>query len=125
MLTYTLSGAQRDDISIIDTLPTGLVYQSASQFGSPLTGVVLTGDGCTTAQTVQFDRLTAFPGTSVTIELQTLVSPYLLSGTSLTNMTVVGTVDGTGAVLIDPETNTGNNENGAQITVLNSVLGTI
>ena len=86
---------------------------------------MLTGDGFTTAQTVQFDRLTAFPGTPVTIELQTLVSPYLLSGASLTNMTVVGTVDGTGTVLIDPETNTGNNNDDAQITVLNSVLGTI
>ncbi len=40
-------------------------------------------------------------------------------------MTVVGTVDGTGTVLIDPETNTGNNNDDAQITVLNSVLGTI
>lgn len=85
----------------------------------------MTGDGFAHAQQVQFDRLTAFPGTPVTIELQTLVSPYLLSGTSLTNMTVVGTVNGTGTVLIDPETNTGNNNDDAQITVFNSVLGTI
>jgi uncharacterized delta-60 repeat protein/uncharacterized repeat protein (TIGR01451 family) len=125
LLTYTLSGAQRDDISVIDTLPTGLVYQSASQFGTPLTGVVLTWDGFTTAQMIQFDRLSAFPEASVTIEIQTLVSPYVLSGTSLTNMTIVGTVDGTGTVLIHSETNTGNNNDDEMVTVVNSVLWTI
>ena len=125
LLTYTLSGAMRNDISVIDSLPTWLVYQEARQFASPLTGVVLTWDGYTTAQTIQFDYLTAFPAIPVTIEIDTLVSPYLLSGTDLTNMSQVGVVLTGWEILIDPETNTGNNEDDEPITIINNVLWTI
>lgn len=105
-LTFTATGGVGNDnysdafdVSIVDTLSLGMVYQSGTQIvngaGNTITDPTVVGNGTTTAQTLSWNLADAtsdidvVEGTVVTVTYDVLVLDTVLADQDLTNSAVI------------------------------------